>query len=200
MTNSLITEEAWEEAAATLGCDLAAIHAVADVESAGSGFLPSMRPKILVEGHLFHKFSGGKYDKSHPTISYPNWTKQFYIGGEGEYKRLNEALALDPKAAMMATSWGRFQILGMNFELAGYASVDDFVTAMRASEDDHLRAFVNFVKAKRLDVALQKRQWADFARGYNGAAYKKNNYHTRLAASYVKWKVRGATETGGING
>lgn len=38
----------------------------------------------------------------------------------------------------MSASWGRFQIMGANHVNAGYATVQQFVTAHRASESNHL--------------------------------------------------------------
>ena len=35
-------------------------------------------------------------------------------------------------------------------------------------------------------AALQRRDWAAFAKGYNGTAYRENRYDERLAAAYGK--------------
>ncbi len=53
------------------------------------------------------------------------------------------------------------------------------------SEDDHLSAFVRFVKLNQLDDELRRRDWTGFARGYNGPAFLKNRYDTKLAAAYT---------------
>jgi hypothetical protein len=45
------TEADFEQAAALLKCDVAAIKAVAEVESSSNGFLSDGRVKILFEGH-----------------------------------------------------------------------------------------------------------------------------------------------------
>jgi len=36
-------------------------------------------------------------------------------------------------------------------------------------------------------VELRKGEWAAFARGYNGTAYKLNRYDQRLAAAYARY-------------
>lgn len=157
------------------------ILAASAVESAGAGFLPDGRPKILFEGHLFHKFTKGKYSKSHPTISYPRWVKTHYKGGAKEYTRLAAALELDQEAALRATSFSRFQIIGDNYRLAGYKSVEEYVEAMFEDEDNSLEAFANFIKNTGLLVALRAGDWKTFARGYNGAGYRRNRYDEKLA-------------------
>ncbi|TIM18555.1 MAG: N-acetylmuramidase family protein, partial [Mesorhizobium sp.] len=50
-----------------------------------------------------------------------------------------------------------------------------------------LAAAVNFIAANRLDDKLRKHDWAGFAKGYNGASYRKNAYDTRLADAFRKW-------------
>lgn len=35
---------------------------------------------------------------------------------------------------------------------------------------------------------LQRHDWAGFARGYNGAGYKRNNYDEKLRQAYNKYK------------
>jgi two-component sensor histidine kinase len=50
-----LTEEDYKRAARRLGCSVAAIKAVAEVEAPGSGFLPDGRPKILFERHIFRR-------------------------------------------------------------------------------------------------------------------------------------------------
>jgi hypothetical protein len=63
---------------------------------------------------------------------------------------------------------------GQNHKACGYASPFEFVLAMCQTEGAQLLAFVNFLKTNRLDAALRENRWADFARGYNGSAYKAN--------------------------
>ena len=36
--------------------------------------------------------------------------------------------------------------------------------------------------------ALRKKDWAAFARKYNGPSYAKRGYHTRMAKEYAKYK------------
>src|SRR5687767_4373955 len=92
-------------AAAELGVEPALIAAVAEVESAGAGFLRDKRPKILFEAHIFSRRTGHRYDGSHPNISSPTWNRALYgASGAHQYERLHEAIALDRKAALESAS------------------------------------------------------------------------------------------------
>jgi len=62
-------------AAKWLGCSLAAVQAVTEVESSGSGFLGNGKVKLLFEGHVFWKYTKGRFEHSHPTLCYRKWTK-----------------------------------------------------------------------------------------------------------------------------
>lgn len=181
-SGSTFSDGAIEQAAEAIGCDVAAVRAVIDVESRG-GYLPDKRPKILFERHYFSRLTNRRHDASHPDISH----KRFggYKGGAREYDRLASAARLDRDAALRSASWGAFQIMGDNCKACGFADVEDFVAAMVESEDRQLQAFVGFVKANRLDDELRRLDWEGFARGYNGPAFRANKYDTKMAAAYA---------------
>lgn len=182
-----IGEADFSRAAEILECDVAAIKAVSDVESAGGGSLPDNRPKILYEAHHFSKRTGGVFNKSHPAISSRRWDRSLYKGGAAEYGRLESALRLNRNAALASASWGRFQIMGFNYEICGYRSITAFVSDMVESEGGQLNAFVGFIKGRRLDDDLRSHDWAAFARGYNGSGYKENAYDQKMADAWAKY-------------
>jgi N-acetylmuramidase/LysM domain len=183
-----LTDADWQRAATALGVDVAAIRAVAEVEARRSGFLEDGRPKILFEAHQFSDRTGGRFNRSHPDISSPRWNRDLYVGGAGEYPRLERAMALDRTAALESASWGRFQIMGFNHEAAGFADVESFVAAMRHSEGRQLDAFVNFIRSDpAMHRALQQHDWAGFAYRYNGEGYAANQYDTRMAEAYRRF-------------
>lgn len=173
-------------AAANLNCEVAVVEAVCDVESGGGGFLADGRPKILFEAHIFGRLTGGRWTRSHPNISAPAWNRALYgRAGSHQYERLAEAIALDRAAALQAASWGRFQILGMNSAMVGFSNVEDFVTAMCASEKAHLDAFLAFCRKRGLIAALRSRDWATFAEGYNGTG-QVEHYAAALRDAYAR--------------
>ena len=45
----------------------------------------------------------------------------------------------------------------------------------------------SFLKANDLTVPLRSRDWASFARAYNGPVYAKNKYDVRLAGAYEQY-------------
>ncbi|MET0587735.1 MAG: N-acetylmuramidase domain-containing protein [Novosphingobium sp.] len=176
-----LDDAAIESAATRIGCQVAAVRAVIDVESRG-GFLPDTRPKILFERHYFSRLTKGKFNASNPDISNPKWGG--YKGGAAEYERLGRAIKLDRDAALRSASWGAFQIMGDNYKACGFDSAEAFVKAMVSGAPAHLDAFVGFVKKNGLSDELIRTDWAGFARGYNGPAYKANKYDDKLAAAY----------------
>lgn len=187
---NLLTEQDYERAAARLGCDVPAVKAVAEVESAGAGFLPDGRPKILFERHIFRRqlldrgIDTRGLERERPDIV--NVKRGGYVGGAVEWQRLDDAVKINREAALSSASWGKFQILGSNWKAAGADSLQDFVNRMYRSEGAQLDAFVEFVIANNLDDDLRRHDWAGFARGYNGTAFAKNKYDTKLAAAHAR--------------
>ena len=174
MSKRKLFDEDFCRAAEKLVCPVAAVKAVAQVESRGDGFDVKDRPLILFERHKFAQYTNGKYSKTHPNISNP--TAGGYGRSSEQYDRYTEAFILDPTAAMLSTSWGKFQIMGFNFAICGFKTIDDFVFAMQESESKHLEAFVNYVNQNNLAIYLQNLDWARFAKGYNGIDYQRNKY------------------------
>lgn len=171
--------------AATLQCEPAAIWAVCDVESAGGGFLPDKRPKILYEAHIFARLTQHRWDTVHPNVSAPSWNRALYgAPGPHQYDRLNAAIGLDRAAALQSASWGMFQIVGMNFAVCGFTTVEDYVAAMCDGEGAQLAAFGAFCAHEELDKALRAHDWTRFALSYNGPGEADNGYDAKLAAAY----------------
>lgn len=182
-----LTEADFQRAAADLGCQVAAIKAVRDVEAGGAGFNPDESIKLLFEGHHFHRLTGGKHAAKYPHLSYPKWTRAFYGTNQvEEHKRFNAAVALDPVAALLSTSFGLFQVMGFNHARCGFADAADMLKAFAKGEPEQLDGFVEFVRFSGLADELQQKRWADFARLYNGPSYAVNRYDTKLAAAFRK--------------
>jgi len=178
-----LTEADLVAAAAELNCEVRAIKAVTRQEAPKGPFEVFDRPTILFERHLFHQYTFGRYFRIDQNISYP--LPGQYGPDSQQYDRLTRAYALDDTAALRATSWGAFQILGNNFIQCGFPNVDLFVDAMCQSVQDQLQAFVAFIKySPGMTRALQRKDWARFASMYNGPQYKKNHYDTNLELYY----------------
>ena len=78
--------------------------------------------------------------------------------------------------------------MGFHWQALGYASVQDFVANMQHSEGRQLDAFVRFIEADPgLLQTLKARQWAGFARYYNGPAYRDGFYDVKLERAYDRY-------------
>jgi hypothetical protein len=182
-----LSDEGMDQVCEHLGVAEPEVWAVLTVETRGFGFLEDRRPHILFERHIFHRLTDGKFDADNADIS--NSKPGGYVGGPREYTRLEKALGLDREAALKSASWGIGQVMGFNHEVAGFGTVDAMLAAMVKDEDAQLLAMANFIKGNGLDGALRRQNWVSFARGYNGKDFKKNEYDTRLAAVYAKYKT-----------
>lgn len=211
-----LTEYQIKELASENGIEYACLKAVVDVESRGSGFLNGL-PIILFEPHIFYKMLGEKgyltlrlkMQAINPKILYQKWRTFPYGKTSEQHDRLNQAVNLVYQAlpnlntdnpndkkiiddvrecALMACSWGLAQIMGFHWQSLGYDSVQDFVNAMYDSEKSQLDAMLRFCKKNGLLTHLKNKDWARFARGYNGAGYKANAYDVKLARAYQKYR------------
>lgn len=190
MSKRLTTEDI-ARAADELGCEVAQILAVIDVETAGkSGFLPDGQPRILYEPHVFFRRTDGRYGEREP-ISAPAWGRWPYGTYSEQWRRFEMAAELDRTAAIESCSWGLFQILGENWRALGYPTVEAFERAMHRDEAAHLDGFIRFIRANNLSAALRAGDgtpdsWVAFARRYNGPAYASHGYHERIAVAYAR--------------
>jgi hypothetical protein len=198
-----ITDEDYAEAAHTLGCQVAAVKAVAEVESSGSGFLSTGELVILFEPHVFwkrlvaHKQDPAAILKEVPEakdILYPAYRGHSELSGT-QWERLRRAANLPGDcmaAAYESASFGKFQIMGFNVKAAGYSDVFEFVHFLDQGERYHLHSFVQLIKSFGLAHTLAQEDWAYFARSYNGPAFRgnpstiKDDYDYKLAQAFKK--------------
>lgn len=164
------------------------IHAILDVESAGTGFDAKRRPRMLFEPHIFYRElgPGPKRDAAVKAgLAYPKWRRDY---PKDSYPRLLAAMKIDEDAALRSASWGLGQIMGFNCIAAGYPTAKAMVEDFLDDEETHLQAMVTFITQAKLDRFLRARDWKGFARGYNGAGFAKNGYDRKLAAAFDKWQ------------
>lgn len=176
----------------SLGVEPAAFRAVITVEAAGSGFDKAGRPKALFERHHFYKHlkdaPGLQAQAVGAGLAYPKWGEKPYPkGSDAVYAEIEAACAIDEEAALLSTSWGLGQIMGSNFKLAGCKSVNEMVEEAKESEAGQVRQMAAFIKSAGLTDELAAKDWAKFARGYNGPQYAQNQYDQKLAAAYAKF-------------
>lgn len=193
-----LTPEDIAAAAKSIGCEVAALRAVIGVESRGSGFDARDRPIILFEPHVFYrqleKRPRATYDQGlnravMAGLAYKAWRRGNYPGGsplqqsDANYARLSRAMAIHPESAFRAISIGMGQVLGENFDAAGFSSAIAMFEAAKESEAAQLAQMLGFIRENHLDDDIRAKRWATFARGYNGSG-QVVMYAERLAQSY----------------
>lgn len=184
-----LTETDFEEVAAELGVEVAAIKAVVEIEAGRTheGFAAPGKPLINFDLSMFRRFATrrgvnlSKYSKSHSVVFASSRGSQTRA-----HRRLEAAKSINPHAAVEGTFWGMFQIGGFNWKKCGAENIDDFVCRMSRSERDQLEMFASFISSTGLVKHLKTKNWAAFARGYNGPGYAKRSYHTRMALAYAR--------------
>jgi len=187
-----LTEADYQWAADFLQDDVPSIKAVREVEAPFGGFLPDGRVTILYERHVMYRrlYENG-FDPDALAAKYPDIVNKKtggYLGKAAEYNRLDAAKKLDPVSALESCSWGAYQIMGYHWKLLGFSSVYEFLAKMEESERGQLDCFVRFIKANPVLLkAIRQDDWVTFARYYNGANYKANNYDVKLTAAFKKF-------------
>ena len=98
-------------------------------------------------------------------------------------------MSISEDAALKSCSWGKFQIMGANFKNCGYSNVKEMVEDAFKNEKMQLNQFVNFINYDpNLVAAIRAKQWAKFAKGYNGTKYYQNAYDTKMKKAYDVFK------------
>lgn len=163
------------------------LHAVIDVETPGNGFDEKGRPRMLFEPHIFYRELAGEERQRaiEAGLAYPKWKRSY---PKDSYPRLQRAMEINREAAFRSASWGIGQVMGFNHKLADYPTAEAMVIDFVDSENAQLQGMVNFIRNAGLADELQRHDWAGFARGYNGAGYKNNDYDTKLAKRFAFWK------------
>jgi hypothetical protein len=179
-----------------LDIEPAALRAIMAIEAAGSGFDASGRPKALFERHHFYRWliKNNKPDvlaaAAEANLAYPKWgTKPYPKGSDAVYAEIEAAYKMAPEEALLSTSWGLGQIMGSNWVATGTGSVEEMVREAMESEGNQLRHMANFIKSTGLIDEIQNKDWAGFAKKYNGPAYAQNQYDVKLASAYERFSA-----------
>ena len=191
MFNPEIIEDI-RKTAAEFGLEPAALLAIAEIESGGQAFAAvegRREPLIRFEGHYFdrrlsaeNRARARKLGLSSPAAGgIANPASQ-----AARWRTLDRAMAIDRKAACESTSWGLGQVMGAHWAWLGYASVDALVREARASAAGQARLMARYIEKAGLADALRRRDWAAFARGYNGPGYRANRYDAKLASAFAR--------------
>jgi hypothetical protein len=148
-------------------------------------------PTIRFEGHYFYRLLKGDEQKRAVKLGLAN----LKVGGvknpktqEARYLLLDKAKAINLEAAIMSTSYGVGQVMGSHWKSLGFLSAADFEKSMTGSFESQVVIMAKFIIKNGLRDEANDKDWAGYARGYNGPLYRKNNYDQKIAALYLKAK------------
>ncbi|MCB9135624.1 MAG: DUF3380 domain-containing protein [Anaerolineales bacterium] len=172
---------------AQLHIDPGVAIAVFAIESGGRGFGTDGRMLIRFENHIFYEYWGknntAKYNQHFRFDNTQKWLGHQFRGTSGgwqdvhirqqtkEWDAFNFASTLSNTAAKLSISMGAPQIMGFNYSLVGFASVQEMFDTFSKGDREQIIAFFEFVKGKdnRKVEALQKKDYVTFAKYYNGS-------------------------------
>lgn len=205
------------EAAIELECEPGLVYAIARQESSHSSFIEidgEKIPSILYERHHFRKLArdeslrvsysdiyGSPYRRAKKlkdgtyidarTLEQIQLIDAYGPLGKFQYERLIRAYRLNEDAALQASSWGKFQIMGFNYKAAGYETVKDFTRAMSKGDSEHIKAFLKFARKNPVLLkGLRTKNFETIAQGHNGKNWKKTNpdYAKNIEKFYNEYK------------
>lgn len=192
-------QDAVERVSADLGVEAAALLAVVEVESGGrlhARIDGRDEPLIRFEGHYFHRLLpaarrnlaivGGLANPVAGKVRNP-------LTQAGRWRMLARACSIDREAALCSVSWGIGQVMGAHWRWLGYPGVEALAAEARSDVEGQVRLFARFIDAADLKGRLNAHDWAGFARAYNGPAFARHGYHTKMAAAHAR--ITGAQAT-----
>lgn len=183
-----LSDEDFRIVADELGVEVAAMKAVVLIEAGKSmkGFYAPGVPVVNFDNAMYRAHASKALNRAgDKSAKVPPGLSGYALK---EWTQLTNARRKNCDGANMGTFWGMFQIGGFNYKLCGCSSVDEFVKLMSDSELAQLELFAKFIINGGMLKDLQNKNWAGFARKYNGASYARRGYHTRMANAYKKYK------------
>jgi hypothetical protein len=182
----------------------AVIHGIANAESGALGGFNHLGRLInLVEPHVFSALTLHAFDRSHPWLSYPQWTPYrkdeappgkfpqhpYTYDQNDRWALIAQMAELDVDAAIGSMSAGRFQQLigspraDMGWKLLRMASAEALFRKLATSERDQLEVLRLFFVANGAMSALRDKNWRVIARVYNGPG-QVDRYASIIEAEY----------------
>ena len=172
--------------AQAMGVSTSAVAAVLQCESNGRAFSGSGDMIIRFENHIFwDKWGQANPQQFADHFQFnPNkrWTNQvfrpdsnspwesFHDNQSKEWAVLNLARDLSDSAALESISMGAAQVMGFNYQMVGYDSVQEMFEAMSTSLPAQLDGMFSYIAASPTCMrGLENNDFYTFARGYNGA-------------------------------
>jgi uncharacterized protein YraI len=185
--------------------DVACAIAVICVESSGKGFERNNDNRMIIrfENHKFWKYWG----KFHPDEFWQHFKSDsekiwqghqfrgssddpwssFHGSQHKEWSVFEFARAFDERAAMLSISMGASQIMGFNYDVIGYSSVQQMFNAFAHDINAHFEGLFDFCSPSMLEN-LRQLEFEDFAARYNGSG-QKEKYGRLIQRHYKAFKT-----------
>ena len=194
---------------------VAHLAAVVEVESNGKIYGPGKLPMVLYEPHLFaRKLKGESLEEALSfsflfrnvslRIASKVWNKKLYPASqEGRWAQIDQAQRHQVRhgdsdvAAFESASYGVGQVLGEWWDELGFPTFNEFFDTMKSGAEGQIEVMMRYIRVNDLMDELREGRWTAFARGYNGPAYAKNGYHTKMAEAAARHGGE-AAETDGM--
>lgn len=187
-----LTDEDFRKVAAELEVEVAAIKAVVSIEAGAAmkGFWAPGVPVVNFDRTMYNKYARTAASKAgDKNAKVPSGLSGYALS---EWTQLVNARRVNEQGANLGTFWGMFQIGGFNYKICGCESIKEFVDLMSYSELEQLELFASFIRNAGFVNDLRVKNWAGFARKYNGPSYARRGYHTKMASAYAKFKAQDA--------
>jgi len=190
-----------------LGIDVEIALSVICVESGGSGFGNDGKMIIRFENHIFHTYFGSKSDGNQKVFddhftfntkkrrdehkyraSKSDEWKTSHTSQAAEWEAFEIARQIAETEAMYSISMGAPQVMGFNFKMIGYNSVQEMFSAFCKDIRYHIMALFDFCNANGTRIQyLLTHDFLSFAKAYNGLTAPEA-YEQRLKQYYDIYK------------
>ena len=147
--------------------DSASLLTFISVETGGYGF-DQKTGKILIQ------FEPLWFKKLAPKAPNGIWASNKVSVQSKEWIAFNDAFSKNANAAMMATSIGIGQLMGLHYKRLGYKSVSDMWDDAKKGIDRQIYQLFKFIDTdNKLKIALMNQYWHTVATIYNGSGYRQ---------------------------
>lgn len=185
-----VKESTLKAAAEQLDVDVNLLKAIRQIESRGN---PTA---VLFERHIFFRMLvedgygvlAAILERVESGIC--NRKPGGYRGGVIEHDRLKHAMDLNREAGAQSASYGDYQLMGFHWKRLGFKSPLEMKnTVLSMNSDEQIQLLVKFIQTDlQLLNAFRKKSFSRIAEIYNGPAYRKNSYDTKLRTAYLSFR------------
>lgn len=169
--------------------EASALLAFIEVETGGKGF-DEKTGRILIQ------FEPVWFRRYAPYAPSGKWSVNKVDVQSKEWEAFSNAFSINKKSAMLSTSIGLGQIMGLHYHRLGYPSVDAMWDDAKSGIEAQVRQLVGYIDGSPdLQLAIKLHDWKRVARLYNGKNYMQISrkygrvpYDLAMRDAYKKYK------------